>query len=315
MKSMENSKNIAKTGKPKFSVAITTPTYQNLIRNTLGDIDTSKRFIAAISSAVATTPALQECTAGSIVSGALLGESLKLSHSPQIGHYYLMPFKNNKEKTTEAQFVLGYKGYIQLAIRSGYYKKLNVIEIKEGELNRFDPLTEEIDVTLIEDADARESSRTIGYYAMFEYVNGFRKAIYWSKEKMLSHADKYSPAFSKDATNGKYPKVSYADYEAGNYAPSDEWKYSSFWYKDFDAMAKKTMLRQLIGKWGVMSIEMQTAFNRDNAVGELNEKNEIVFDEAPIVNDSEYINEAIQSPEMTEAESIPIADDGDLFDD
>ena len=78
-------------------------------------------------------------------------------------------------------------------------EKLNVLEIKQGELNRFDPLTETIDCNLIEDFEAREAAETVGYYAMFEYINGFRKAIYWSKEKMLSHADKYSPAFSKDA--------------------------------------------------------------------------------------------------------------------
>lgn len=224
-----------------------------------------QKFITAIVSAVNANPALQECDNGSILSAALLGQSLKLSPSPQLGQYYFVPF-NDKKKGKVAQFILGYKGYIQLAIRSGQYKKINVLAIKQGELVRFDPLNEDIEVNLIQDETEREKAPTIGYYAMFEYTNGFRKALYWSKEKMINHADRYSPAFSKDAKGGKYPKVSFADYEAGKYPKSDEWLYSSFWYKDFDAMAYKTMLRQLISKWGVMSIEMQNAIEADNAV-------------------------------------------------
>ena len=107
---------------------------------------------------------LQECTNPSILSAALLGESLKLSPSPQLGHYYLVPF-NDREKGKVAQFQLGYKGYIQLAIRSGQYKKLNVMAIKEGELEYFDPLNEEIKINLMtENWDAREELPTIGYY-------------------------------------------------------------------------------------------------------------------------------------------------------
>ena len=253
------------TVKPKFSVAIQSDTYKNLINRTLGDKDRATRFIASISSAVATNQSLQECDAGTILSGALLGESLNLSPSPQLGQYYLVPFNDNKKGCKVAQFQLGYKGYIQLAIRSGQYKKLNVLAIKKGELIRYDPLNEEIEVKLIEDEEERETAETIGYYAMFEYTNGFKKSLYWSKRKMLSHADKYSQAFSLNATKGKYPKVAYQDYEAGNYDKKDEWLYSSYWYKDFDGMAYKTMLRQLISKWGIMSIDMQQAMEQDMA--------------------------------------------------
>lgn len=239
------------------------------INQVIGGKD-GQRFISAVVSAVQTNPALQECTNQSILSAALLGESLKLSPSPQLGQYYMVPF-NDKERGKVAQFQLGYKGYIQLAIRSGQYKKLNVLAIKAGELVKFDPLNEEIEVKLIEDEEQREAAETIGYYAMFEYTNGFRKAIYWSKKKMLAHADKYSQAFSKDGGTvktryGEKKKVSYADYLAGNYDPKDAWMYSSFWYKDFDGMAYKTMLRQLISKWGIMSIDMQSAIDADMAV-------------------------------------------------
>lgn len=242
--------------KPKFSVAIQTDAYQKLINNTLGDSDRARRFIASISSAVAINKDLQECDAGTVLSGALLGEALNLSPSPQLGQYYLVPFKD-KVKGKVATFILGYKGYIQLAIRSGNYKKINVIEIKEGELEEFNLMTEEIKVNLIQDDEQRENTPTAGYYAMFEYLNGFKKAIYWSKNKMINHADKYAPAFSKKG---------YELLKAGKVKQDDMWKYSSHWYKNFDDMAKKTMLRQLISKWGVMSIEMREAFEKDETI-------------------------------------------------
>lgn len=252
------------TQKPKFSVMISTPGYQKLINNTLKDPKRAQRFISAITSAVAVNPALQECDPATILSGALLGESLGLSPSPQLGQYYLVPYDNKKKGCKDAQFQMGYKGYVQLALRSGYYKRLNVISVKSGELIHFDPLTEETELNMIQDEDEREKAPTIGYLAMFEYLNGFKKTIYWSRDKMINHADRYSPAFSKNATGGKYPKVSFEDYLAKNYPKGDEWKYSSFWYKDFDGMAYKTMLRQLISKWGIMSIELQKAFEEDS---------------------------------------------------
>lgn len=222
-----------------ISAYLTADAVKNQINQVVGGKD-GQRFISAIVSAVNTNPALQECTNQSILSGALLGESLKLSPSPQLGQYYLVPF-NDRNKGKVAQFQLGYKGYIQLAIRSGQYKKLNVLAIKEGELIRFDPLNEEIEVRLIEDEEEREQATTIGYYAMFEYTNGFRKAIYWSKRKMEAHALKYS--------KGYQAKKGY-----------------TFWEKDFDGMAYKTMLRQLISKWGIMSIDMASAIDSDMAV-------------------------------------------------
>ena len=157
-----------------------------------------------------------------------------------------------------AQFVLGYKGYIQLAVRSGMYRKIIVHEIKDGELIRWDPLTEEFEASFIENEEKRDKTDTIGYYAMFEYVDGFRKTLYWSKDKMLVYADKYSPAFSKEA----YTKL------INNEIPANEmWKYSSFWYKIFDDMAKKTMIRQLISKWGGMAVEpLRVALEHDNNV-------------------------------------------------
>lgn len=244
-----------------------------------------QQFITAIISAVSTNPGLAECDHSSIVSAALLGQSLNLTPSPQLGQYYLVPFNDKKRNCKVAQFQLGYKGYIQLAIRSGYYKKINVIAIKEGELVKYDPLAEEIEVNLIEDDETREETSTIGYYAMFEYQNGFRKTLYWSKKKMLAHANKYSQAFNLEA---------YKNLQDGKIPQSDLWKYSSFWYKDFDGMAYKTMLRQLISKWGIMSIEMQEAYTKDMATIKENGEYEYVdnvessYDEStPILNNEQ----------------------------
>ena len=248
----------------KQKMGLTAYLTQDAVKNQINSVVRGKngtRFVSSIISAVQTTPALQECTNPSILSAALLGEALNLSPSPQLGQFYMVPFDNRKKGCKEAQFQLGYKGYIQLAIRSGYYKKLNVLAIKEGELVHYDPLEEVVEVNLIEDDILREEAPTMGYYAMFEYENGFRKTMYWSKKKMLAHAEKYSFAFYK---NGGAKSLELL--EQGKIPEKEMWKYSSFWFKDFDGMALKTMLRQLISKWGIMSIDLQKAIDKDMAV-------------------------------------------------
>lgn len=258
-----------KDGKLPFTVALQTPALKNLINRTISDPKRSAKFITSITSAVSCNPALQECDASTILSAALLGEGLNLSPSPQLGQFYMVPFNDNRNKRKVATFQLGYKGYIQLATRSGQYKKLNVLPIKQGELISFNPLEEEIEVQLIEDEVERENAITTGYYAMFEYINGFKKAMYWSREKMESHALRYSKGYAA--------KKGY-----------------TFWEKDFDAMACKTMLRQIISKWGIMSIELQTAYERDDA----------------IVNEDgtyEYVTDAEQPENMVEAQAEEMA--------
>lgn len=257
-----------------FTSFMTSTVVQKKVNDILGDEKSGKRFISAIVSAVNNNPQLKECDNASILSGALLGESLNLSPSPQLGNYYLVPFKD-KDRGQVATFQLGYKGYIQLAIRSGQYKKLNVLAIKDGELIKYDPLNEEIEVNLIEDEEKREKAKTIGYYAMFEYVNGFKKAMYWSKAKMEAHALQYS--------KGYQAKKGY-----------------TFWEKDFDAMAFKTMLRQLISKWGIMSVDMQQAYENDMAYIKEDGSKEY-FDN----DNSDFIPEAeIEEKEIKEVKSL-----------
>lgn len=266
-------KNKLKLNAMTFGGFINTNAVKQKINSMLGQ-DRGLRFITGITSAVTTNPGLAECTNDSIFNGALLGETLNLSPSPQLGQYYLVPF-NDKKKGKVAQFQLGYKGYIQLAIRSGYYTKLNVVGIKQGELIKYDPLNEELEVHLIENELEREQAETIGYYAMFEYKNGFRKNIFWSKTKMQGHAKKYSEGYKKDLLNGTI---------------------YSYWSKDFDGMAYKTMLRQLISKWGIMSVELQKAFESDMGVignnGEVDYIDNQVEEETIIEQNDTKIEEA-----------------------
>ena len=233
-----------------FSAYVNNPATKKAITNTLGEKKTLT-FISSIVSAVTNNEALQKCDPQSIVSGALLGESLNLSPSPQLGHYYLVPYGN------KATFQLGYKGFLQLAERTGNYRKIIAQPIKEGELISYNPLEEELKINPILDDNVRENTKTIGYYAMFEYINGFRKVIYWSREKMERHAEKYS--------KGYQAKKGY-----------------TFWEKDFDSMACKTMLRQLISKWGIMSTEMQMAYQADQSV--INADGSVNYIDSNVVN-------------------------------
>ena len=261
-----------------FSMAVNSTGYQKLINSTIKDPNKAQRFVTAITSAVAVNPLLQDCDPATILSGALLGESLGLSPSPQLGQYYLVPFNNTKKGCKEAQFQLGYKGYIQLALRSGYYKRLNVFSVKAGELKAWNPITEELELEMIEDDEVREKTASVGYVATFTYVNGFTKTIYWSRKKMEAHALRYSKGYAA--------KKGY-----------------TFWEKDFDAMAYKTMLRQLISKWGIMSIDLQTAFEQDNVV----ESGDFLETEQPTlapVTDTPQITETGAQPEEAEALSL-----------
>lgn len=300
-----NNQLAARNGQPRtFSQYIATDAAKRLIGNAITDQRAAQAFTANIVSAVAANPALQECDFGTTVSAGLLANSLNLSLSPSLGFAYIVPFKDNKNNRTVSTFILGYRGYIQLAIRSGYYKRINAIEIREGELIKKDVLNEEYVISLIDDDDVREKTPVIGYLATFEHVNGFRKTIYWSKKKMLQHADRYSKAFSLNATGGKYPKVSYADFEAGKVPENEMWRYSSYWYQDNIGMSLKTMIRQLISKWGIMSIDMQRAYDDDSRG--MNEHENIDFDTPEPTNDAndDFFND-VSDEAPTEAAPAP----------
>ena len=158
----------------------------------------SQRFISSVVSAVQTNPQLAECTNPSILSAALLGHSLNLPQSPQLGYFYMVPFKNTKKvkdangneqtvEVTEATFQIAYRGLIQLAMRSGQYKNMNVTDIREGELISYNPIEDTYEFKPETDFSKRQGLKIIGYYAFFEMINGFRKGIYWSVEQLDAH--------------------------------------------------------------------------------------------------------------------------------
>jgi len=270
-----------RTAKLTFSSYINGTNVQEAIFNTLQTTARTQTFTGALISAYSTNPQLRTCEMGSVVSAALLGESLNLSPSPQLGHYYLLPFKDNKTGTIKATFVLGWKGFYQLALRSGQYKNIDAVAIKEGELKSYNPITGEIELEPIMDPREREKAKTIGYYGFFELLNGFKKQIYWSKEKMEMHAMEFSKGY----------KVK---------------KGYTFWEKDFDSMALKTILRQLIGKYGIMSIQMQSGFVADGAanpvkLGESDDSEPVYFDN-PDVMDADFAETNTETGEVTDAE-------------
>lgn len=260
-----------------FAGYVKSPKVINSIYKTLGSEVKGKKFVASIISAVNANPELQTCDFTTTVSAGLTGEALNLSPSPQLGNYYLVPFNDRKNNRRVATFQLGYKGFIQLAIRSGQYKRLNVVSVKEGELINYDPFNEEIEVSPIQDEREREQAPTIGYYAMFELINGFRKTMYWSKEKMEEHALKYS--------QGYRAKKGY-----------------TFWEKDFDGMAYKTMLRQLISKWGVMSIEMQNAYANDMAYKDTDDSEPVYVDN----EENEEPKQIVEQPAEPKQEVVDV---------
>lgn len=162
--------------------------------------------MAAISSAVAVNPSSRVRRRDG-ADRRPLGESLNLSPSPQLGQYYMVPYKD-KKRGTVAQFQLGYKGYIQLAERSGQYLDIDAFPVVEGEYRGRDRFTRRPILEFLEDDGDRESRPVVGYYAYFELNNGFRKVLYWSKDKMLAHADRYSQAFHMEAREAQDPRYS-----------------------------------------------------------------------------------------------------------
>lgn len=249
---------LTKTNKQRLGMAAYLN--QDAVKNQINSIIGSKRgtsFIASIVSAVQTTPALQECTQSSILQAALLGEALNLSPSPQLGQFWIVPFKNRKKGVTEGTFQLGANGYKQLAMRTGQYKDIDFLEIHEGEYKGRDRFTGKQVFEFIEDEEERESLPVIGYMAYFELLNGFRKSVYWTKAKMEKHANTYSQAFSLEA---------YRKLQAGEIPAGEMWKYSSYWYSNFTGMAEKTLIKHILSKWGILSTELIQAMDADMAV-------------------------------------------------
>lgn len=221
--------------------------------------DKATSFTANVLSLVNNDAYLAQSEPMSIITGAMTAATLDLPLDKNLGYAYLVPFKDFKNGNVQkAQFILGYKGYIQLAQRSGRYKALNVTPVYEGELISWNRLTEEIDF----DPEKRVSDVVIGYCGHFELLNGFKKTVYWTKQEVENHRMKHNKMKDKKTLSG-------------------------VWASDYDSMACKTVLRNLLSKWGILSIEMQTAEIRDERTMDLDtETNEIKIVE-PVFEQSE----------------------------
>ncbi len=214
------------------------------LRNRFNDLlgKRASQFISSIVSLVNSDKNMQQAFYESpmtVIQAGLKAASFDLPVDQNLGYAYIVPFNNfNKDSGTskmEATFILGWKGMHQLAIRTGAYKTINVVDVREGELKSYNRLTEEIEIEFIEDEDERESKPVIGYVGYYRLVNGTEKTIYMTVKQIENHEKKFR--------KGKYQ--------------------GKGWRDDWDAMARKTVYRRLIGKWGVMSIEYQTS--RDGA--------------------------------------------------
>lgn len=238
------------TGLQRFNSTITNPRTQDYLQSVLGE--RKKSFVNNLTALVANSTALQECDALGVMYAAIKATALDLPLDPNLGFAYVIPYKNNKTGKIDAQFQIGYKGYIQLGMRSGQFKTINVRDVREGEIIGEDFVSGELQFKKVPN---REKAVVIGYVAFFRLVNGFEKMSFWTTEEIKSHALKYSKTYSS--------KI-------------DTIKDASKWTTDFDAMAKKTAIKLLLSKYAPLSIEMQSAIKSDQAI--LSDKGEEYID-------------------------------------
>lgn len=210
------------------------------IQETLGR--KSPQFIASVASLVNSNSAIAECEQKSILSSCLVAAALDLPINQNLGFAYIIPYNNRNKGVKEAQFQMGYKGFIQLAMRSGQFQTLNVTVVKEGEIEQEDLLTGEITFGWIKDKQEREKAKPIGYVAYMRLVNGFNKSHYMTVEELTKHANRYSQSYKRNS------------------------KKMNIWRDDFDVMAKKTVVKLLLSKYAPMTIDMQKAALADQAV-------------------------------------------------
>ena len=191
------------------------------------------QFVSSIVSMVNADEKLQEAFRNApltVIQSALKAATYDLPIDTTLGYAYIVPFRN-KNKVMEATFILGYKGMLNLALRTGVYKTINVVDVRAGELKHYNRLTEEVEIDFVEDEDEREALPIVGWVGYFRLINGTEKTIYMTRKQIEAHEKKHR--------KGQYM--------------------GKGWRDDFEAMARKTVLRRLLGTWGIMSIDYQRA--------------------------------------------------------
>lgn len=223
-----------------FNKTLANPKTQEYLQQVLAEKKSA--FVNNITALVANDVKLQACEPISLMYAGIKATALDLPLDTNLGFAYVIPYNNRKAGKMEAQFQIGYKGFIQLAIRSGQFKTLNVTDVKEGELKEINLLTGEIS---FEARPNRDELKTIGYVAYFRLINGFEKTLYMDAKEMEKHAKTYSQTYSSN---------------------KDYVRNASKWATDFDAMAKKTVIKLLLSRYAPLSVEMQSAITSDQAV-------------------------------------------------
>ena len=228
------------------------------------------QFVSSLVSLVNADQTLQQAffeAPMTVIQSALKAASFDLPIDQNLGYAYIVPFKNSKQnadgtwtKRMEASFILGWKGMHQLALRTGAYKTINVVDVRQGELKSYNRLTEEVDITFVEDEDEREALPIIGYVGYYRLVNGAEKTIYMTIKQIENHEKKNRKGVNK----GKG------------------------WRDDFDAMARKTVYRRLIGKWGVMSIDYQSHGDAVALANQMAEEHDL--ETSPIDIEADYVD-------------------------
>lgn len=250
----------------RFNACISSDATQQYLQQVLHEKKSS--FSNNVIALVSNSATLQECQPMSLIYAALKATALDLPLDPNLGFAYIIPYKNTKKNVSEAQFQIGYKGFIQLAIRSGQFLLINVTDIRDGELLGEDLLTGEMKFARVPD---REHKTVVGYAAYFKLTNGFSKTLYMTVGEVKAHAGRYSQTFSS--------KVEYI-------------RNASKWTTDFDAMAKKTVLKLLLSKYAPLSVEMQNAIQNDQAV--IDDQGEAQYLDNPEEQIPENVQEAVE---------------------
>ena len=234
---MTNNNQVAKSnGGESLRDLLKAPAIQNQLSNLLND--RSSQFASSLITLASNDPQLNDAEPMSIISGAMQAAQLSLPLEKQFGFVYLIPFNTKNQQTNQwekkAQFVLGYKGYIQLAQRSGQYSRINVGNVYEGQLKSWNPFREELEF----DPLGKESDEVVGYFGYFQLLNGFEKTVFWTKEQIEDHRIQNNKGKNKQQLSG-------------------------VWVSNYDAMAQKTVLRSMLSRWGILSTEMQQAILAD----------------------------------------------------
>lgn len=281
---------IQSSQKQPFTVALQGAGIQRMLQAAFSTPQAITKFTADLMAAVTATPGLKDCEPASIVSAGLQCSALNLSTSPAMGEAWIVPYGS------KATFQIGKNGLVQLAIRSGQYLDIDTIEVRQGEYKGRDKYTGKPQFEFIEDDEVRESLPIVGYLAYFEMLNGFKKTVYFSREKMLKWAARYSPAFDIEL----HKKYEIYQKTGQGMTEAELRKCSSPWHERFDSMAEKTVLRQLLQKWGVKSREMVKALEQD-AEPEKVQSEFFETQEQPAVHEQDVVQ--VEDPAAEEAKA------------